>query len=44
MASEMDFWRRSAGKSRLEGVSDETIRETMNVKKNTTQMIKEKGE
>lgn len=31
-ATEMDFWRRSAGKSRLERVTNNRIREIMNVK------------
>ena len=39
---ETDFWRRSVGKSRLEKVHNETIKETMNVKKNTIQMIEDK--
>ena len=42
MATQMDFCRRSTGKSRLEKICNETIRETMNVKKNIIQMIEEK--
>ena len=40
---EVDIWRRSSGKSRLERVRNKTIRETINVKKNNLiQMIEEK--
>ena len=42
LALEMDFWRRSAGKRRLQRVRKETIRETMKAKKNILQMIEEK--
>ena len=43
LALEMDFWRRFAGKSRLKRVRNETIKETMNVKKNIIQAIEEKN-
>ena len=41
LALEMDFWRRSAEKSRQERAHNETIRITMNVKKNV-QITEEK--
>ena len=34
LSMEMDFWKRSAGKSRTERIRNKTIGETMNVKKN----------
>ena len=42
MVLEIDFWRKSFTKSRLESIRNEIIREKMNVKKNTVQMIGEK--
>jgi hypothetical protein len=38
----MDFWRRSARKSRKEKVRNGTIREIMEVKKNILEVIEEK--
>jgi hypothetical protein len=38
----MDFWRRSARKSREEKIRNVTIREIMEVRKNILEVIKEK--
>jgi hypothetical protein len=42
LATEMDFWRRSARKSRKENVRNVTIREVMEVGKNILEVIEEK--
>jgi hypothetical protein len=42
LAIEMDFWRRSARKSRKEIVRNVTIREVMEVRKNILEVIEEK--
>ncbi|XP_044766437.1 uncharacterized protein LOC123322558 [Coccinella septempunctata] len=42
MATEMDFWRRSAGKSRMERVRNDRIREIMGVKGNIVDDIRTK--
>jgi hypothetical protein len=42
LATEMDFWRRSARKSRKEKVRSVTIREVMEVRKNILEVIEEK--
>jgi hypothetical protein len=42
MTTEMDFWRRSARKSRKEKVRNVTIREVMEVRKNILEVIEEK--
>jgi hypothetical protein len=39
----MDFWRRSARKSRKEKVRNVTIREDMEVRKNILEVIEENG-
>lgn len=39
-ATEMDFWRRSAGKSRMEKITNERIREIMGVKHSVVEDIK----
>jgi hypothetical protein len=42
LATEMDFWRRSASKSREENVRNVNIREIMEVGKNILEVIEEK--
>jgi hypothetical protein len=42
LATEMDFWRRSARKSRKEKVLNVTIKEVMEVRKNILEVIEEK--
>ncbi|XP_045464709.1 uncharacterized protein LOC123673965 [Harmonia axyridis] len=42
MATEMDFWRRSAGRSRTERIRNERIREIMGVKSNIVNDIRTK--
>lgn len=42
MATEMDFWRRSAGRSRIERIRNERIREIMGVKSNIVNDIRTK--
>lgn len=41
-ATEMDYWRRAAGKSRMDRVTNERIREIMNVKHTIVEDIKDK--
>ncbi|XP_045471806.1 uncharacterized protein LOC123678703 [Harmonia axyridis] len=41
-ATEMDFWRRSAGRSRIERIRNEGIREIMGVKSNIVNDIRTK--
>jgi hypothetical protein len=43
LAAEMDFWRRSARKSRKEKVRNVTIRKIMEVEKNILEVTEEKG-
>ena len=43
LATEMDFWRRSAKKSRREKVKNSVIRELMNVNKNVIEVIEERS-
>jgi hypothetical protein len=42
LVTEMDFWRRSARKSRKETIRNVTIREVMEVRKNILEVIEEK--
>jgi hypothetical protein len=42
LATEMDFWRRSARKSRKEKVRNVTFREVMEVRKNILEVTEEK--
>jgi hypothetical protein len=42
LAAEMDFWRRSARKSRKEKARNVTIREVMEVRKNILEVTEEK--
>lgn len=41
-ATEMDFWRRAAGRSKMERITNERIREIMNVRHTIVEDIKDK--